>query len=273
MNGKRGKNFRVVPFEKNRKIILDLLEQGKKRNHVKALVEVDVTDAREFFKRYKEIKGEKLSFTAWIIYCVAKAIDENIEVNAYRKGRRKIVIFDEVDVGTIIEREIEGKKIPRKYIIRGANRKSLIDIHNEIRDVQRKEISGPILGNKKETKFVNIFASLPKFIRKIFWWWTKQKPEFRKKMLGTITVSSVGMCGRTGGWGIVISSETVHVMIGGIARKPGVVGDEISIREYLDLTLMADHSIIDGGPIARLLQRLIDLIESSYGLDDNLLKT
>ncbi len=92
-------------------------------------------------------------------------------------------------------------------------------------------------------------------------------------MLGTITVSSVGIFGRTGGWGIVISSETVHVMIGGIAIKPGVVGNEMLIREYLDLTLMADHSIVDGGFIARLLQRLIDLIENSYGLDDNLIKS
>ncbi|MHA1401470.1 MAG: 2-oxo acid dehydrogenase subunit E2 [Candidatus Heimdallarchaeaceae archaeon] len=259
--------FSIVPFPKSRRIIVDLLEQGAKKHHVKALVEVDVTEARNFFKEYKEKTGSRLSFTGWVITCIAKAMDEHKEINAYKKGRNKIIIFDDVDVGIIVEREIEGKKVPRKYIIRQANKKSFLEIHNEIRRVQTQKIEGPVMGEKKEVKMVNLFASLPKFIRKIVWWWSRKNPHFRKRMLGTITVSSVGIFGRKGGWGIVMSSETAHFMIGGISKKPGVIDNKIEIREYLDLTIMIDHTLTDGGPTARFIQRLIDLLESKYGLD------
>jgi len=48
---------------------------------------------------------------------------------------------------------------------------------------------------------------------------------------------------------------------------PGpVVGDEIAIREYLDLTLSIDHDIVDGAPAARFGQSLRELLESASGL-------
>ncbi|MCK5031036.1 MAG: 2-oxo acid dehydrogenase subunit E2, partial [Thermoplasmatales archaeon] len=45
---------------------------------------------------------------------------------------------------------------------------------------------------------------------------------------------------------------------------------EIAIREYLYLTITADHDIIDGGPLARFVERLTELIENAYGIYDNL---
>jgi len=39
-----------------------------------------------------------------------------------------------------------------------------------------------------------------------------------------------------------------------------------AVREYLCMTLSFDHAIIDGAPAARFIERLKDLIESSYGL-------
>jgi len=57
--------------------------------------------------------------------------------------------------------------------------------------------------------------------------------------------------------------------VGGIAEKPGVVNGTIAIREYLSLTLSVNHDIVDGAPAARLTERLKELIESGYGLDDS----
>ena len=56
--------------------------------------------------------------------------------------------------------------------------------------------------------------------------------------------------------------------VGGIAEKPGVVNGTIAIREYLSLTLSVNHDIVDGAPAARFTERLKELIESGYGLDD-----
>ncbi len=42
----------------------------------------------------------------------------------------------------------------------------------------------------------------------------------------------------------------------------------IEPREILNLTVMFDHEIIDGAPAARFTHRLVELIESGYGLDE-----
>ena len=43
----------------------------------------------------------------------------------------------------------------------------------------------------------------------------------------------------------------------------------VAVREYLSLTISFDHDIIDGAPAARFTERLKELIESGYGLDDS----
>ena len=54
--------------------------------------------------------------------------------------------------------------------------------------------------------------------------------------------------------------------LGTIARKPGIVGEEIKIREYLSMTVLFDHDVTDGFPVVRFIQRLSELLEHSYGL-------
>jgi pyruvate/2-oxoglutarate dehydrogenase complex dihydrolipoamide acyltransferase (E2) component len=37
-------------------------------------------------------------------------------------------------------------------------------------------------------------------------------------------------------------------------------------REILNLTVMFNHDVVDGAPAARFTRRLVELIESGYGL-------
>ena len=39
-------------------------------------------------------------------------------------------------------------------------------------------------------------------------------------------------------------------------------------REILNLTVTFDHDIVDGAPATRFVKRLVELIESGYGLVD-----
>ena len=68
------------------------------------------------------------------------------------------------------------------------------------------------------------------------------------------------------GWAIPIGIHPLVVALGRIAKKPGVVGETIAIREYLSLTILFDHDVIDGAPVARFAQRLQELLETGYGL-------
>jgi hypothetical protein len=79
-------------------------------------------------------------------------------------------------------------------------------------------------------------------------------------------VTNAGMFGSGTGWGISPPGYTSSVLLGSIARKPGVVGEQIEVREYLCLTVSVDHDIVDGAVAARFSRRLKELIESGGGL-------
>jgi hypothetical protein len=76
------------------------------------------------------------------------------------------------------------------------------------------------------------------------------------------------MFGKGYGWGVPVAAASLAITLGGLAAKPGVVEGHIVIREYLCMTLSFDHRITDGGPAARFANRLKELIESGYGLDE-----
>ena len=50
-----------------------------------------------------------------------RAVDENKIMHAYRKGGKHLVLFDDVDVNTQIEREMNGQKVVMPFIVRAAN--------------------------------------------------------------------------------------------------------------------------------------------------------
>jgi pyruvate/2-oxoglutarate dehydrogenase complex dihydrolipoamide acyltransferase (E2) component len=56
--------------------------------------------------------------------------------------------------------------------------------------------------------------------------------------------------------------------VGSITKKPGVKGSAIEVREYLKLTVLIDHDVMDGMPAARFLLRLGRLLEGAHGLSD-----
>jgi hypothetical protein len=172
------------------------------------------------------------------------------------------VIFDDVDVNTMFEVEAGGQKMIRPHILRAVNKKTLREIHEEIRDFQENHESG------REAGFIGWFVLLPAFVRRLFIVALQKNPRWLKEMSGTVTLTAVGMFGNGGGWAIPVPSQTLQVTLGGIAERPGFVNDQIEKREYLCMTISFDHDIIDGAPAARFTQRLKELIENCYGLDD-----
>ena len=254
--------FSVVPFSSDRQIVVDSLAIGIQRHVVHGLVEVDVTCARQFMREHKAKTGETLSFTAFIVACLAHAIELHKSVQAYRDWRNRLVIFDDVDVVVMVEAEKDKVAIP--HIIRAANRKTFREIHDEIRAVQLK----PTTSAQKSGALARLGLIVPSFIRKFFIRLFMKNPHWMKNFGGTVVVTSIGMFGRGGGWGVaMMPMHTLGLIIGGMVEKPGVVDGRIEIREYLDLTINVDHDIVDGAPMARFTRELVSLIESGYGLE------
>ncbi|MBW3606077.1 MAG: 2-oxo acid dehydrogenase subunit E2 [Actinobacteria bacterium] len=129
--------YSVREFPRIRRAYIDVLEQGRRRHLIHGLVEVDVTAARRVLRdRAAEVRP--LSFTGFVVACVAAAVAEQPMLHAYRSGRRRLVLFDDVDVNTEVEETRPyGTRIAASRIIRGANRKTVEEISAEIRDAQR----------------------------------------------------------------------------------------------------------------------------------------
>ena len=252
--------YTVLPYPRTRLLMVDGGRLALRKHTIHGLVEFDITRAREAIRTHKAQTGETLSFTAFFLACLGKAIDSNRHLHAYRNWRNQLILYDEVDVNTLFEVEVGGKRTLRPHILRGVNRKTLRDLHAEIRVFQQ--------GHQRsaESRFIDGFVWLPGIVRRAFLWILFKRPDLIKQLYGTVLVSSIGMFGEGGGWGIPAPNHTLQVTLGGIARKPAFWEGRIEAREFLSVTLSFDHDIVDGAPAARFTQRLKALVEAADGL-------
>jgi hypothetical protein len=123
MNKKVGA-YQVIDFPLERRAMPAFLELKASSHRMYALLEVDVTFARQFIEEYKMRTGEQMSFTGYLAFCLARAVDENKTVQACRKGSKQLIIFDDVDVGFMIERKQGETPVLTGYVMRGANHKT-----------------------------------------------------------------------------------------------------------------------------------------------------
>ncbi len=246
-------DYRVVPYPKVRRFLEAAFRTTHHKPMIHGLVEIDISKARTFLREHKAKTGESLSLSAFLITGLAKAVDEDKSVQAYRQGGNHLVLFEDVDVLTYVERDVAGQKQIMPYIIRAANRKAFLDIHREIRTAQVQDVAGAMAG-------LSTFMSLPAFLYgPLFWAFARlgrRNPRLWKDNWGTVALSAVGMYGKGGGWGLPPATPSLWVTVGGIG-----------VRDMLSLTVSVDHNITDGAVAARFTERLKELIESGYGLE------
>ncbi|MFW9819219.1 MAG: 2-oxo acid dehydrogenase subunit E2 [Candidatus Thorarchaeota archaeon] len=260
-------HYNIKEFPKVRIPSLDFLSLGDKNHYVKGLIEFDVTGGRDKIREHEKNTGKKLSFTAWLLKCIGQAANEFKDVHAMMKGKNKIITFNDVDISITVEKTIEGVKSPMPLVIRKTNKKTVMQINDEIRKAQSEEISGAtVLGDNKIKHKMKYYLSLPGWIRRYLIRRKLKDPIKVKQLMGTIIVTSIGMFGNLYGWPIPTTCHPLAFGVGSITKKPGVIGDKIKIREYLPLTILFNHDVVDGAPAARFVSRLGDLIESEFGL-------
>ena len=253
---------RVVPFPRLRQVYVDTLHLGHRKHTIHALLEADVTDARRIIAEHKARTGERLSFTAFVLACLGQAIDRNRYMHALRNWRGQLVLFDEVDVTTMIEVRDGDERYPLPHVIRAVNKRSFRDIHDEIRGHQTARERRP----NPYDRLVPLYTLVPGPIRRLVWKGLFRFPHLAKRNVGTTILTAVGMFGEGAGWGITMPLYTLGITLGSIVRRPALIQDRVEAREYLCLTLSFDHDIVDGAPAARFAQHLKELLESGYGL-------
>lgn len=258
----RDRSYAVESLHPFRQLVMDGMTLAGRKHTIHGMIQVDISKARERISGIKHTTGRTLSFTGFVAYCCAKAVEEDKHLHAYYDWRGRLVIFDDVDISLPVERSQNGRPVVLQTVIRAANRKTVWQIHHEIRSLQAKELEETQWG-----RWLRWYVRVPRLIRDLFFRIVQRMPTILKRFNGTVLVTSVGMFGSRAGWGIPLPGHTLAITIGGIEPKAVLLGEVVENRDYLCLTVSFDHDVVDGGPAARFVQRFADLVEQGAGIE------
>jgi pyruvate/2-oxoglutarate dehydrogenase complex dihydrolipoamide acyltransferase (E2) component len=261
---KNQQGYRIVPFSINRQMVAASTSVGREQSNIHTITEVDIARPRQLMHEIRERTSRSPSLTAYITTCLARAVSEFPNFNAFRKGRN-LVILDDVTISVLVEREINGEIIPENLGIKAAQTKTYWQIHEEIRGAQNHAGGG--LGGLEGITWLRFIPGI------LFRTFVKiaAKNIGMMKRYGAIGVTAVGMFGLKNQalWAIpIVGGATVGVAVGGIVERPSIVDRHLESRDYLCLTITFNHDIVDGAPAARFVKRFSELLMSGELLEN-----
>jgi 2-oxoglutarate dehydrogenase E2 component (dihydrolipoamide succinyltransferase) len=238
-----GERIDVQPMDRMRKITAEHMVRSKATSaHVTSFAEADVTGLVRFREknkeRFLEQEGVKLTFTPFFVKAAVEALREHPVLNASVEGD-KIVMKKDYHVGIAVAIGNKGLLAP---VIRNAGDYNVVGL-------ARKAANMADRARNKEL----------------------QPDELQG---GTFTVTNIGSLGSLMGTPIINQPQVGILATGAIQKRPVVIedddlGDVISVRHMMYLSLSYDHRIIDGAMGASFLQRVVTELES-FSEDDDL---
>jgi pyruvate/2-oxoglutarate dehydrogenase complex dihydrolipoamide acyltransferase (E2) component len=233
-------------------------------------MEIDITEPLKKMAEIKEHKNFNVSFSAWLAKCAGQIVMENKVLNTFKR-RRKLIVFDDVDISIVIEIATDKKeKIPYTYVVRNVETKSVKSITEEIRNFQEKVVDEEEqLKRDGTTPYAKLYALLPKFLRRFIIRKMLTNPFYLRKLAGTVGITSMGdaMKGQSG-WLVPFRDKTLNLAIGGIKESNEVINGKEVKKKLLCTTFIVDHDIIDGAQGVRLIGKYSKLLGETTYLDD-----
>jgi len=171
--------------------------------------------------------GVQAAYNDLLLYFLARALREHPRLNASLDGDT-IRVWRRIDIGLAVDTE-RGLLVP------------------VVRDV----------GSKGVTQLAAETVALAERARA-----GKCAPDELRG--GTFTLTNLGMFGVDAFTPLINLPETAILGVGRIKARPVVVGDQIIARQTVWLSLTFDHRLVDGGPAARFLQRVVQLLERPH---------
>lgn len=221
----------TAPYKGVRKIIGDRLSESMfTAPHLYFTDSVD-TGALMDFRKELNAQGEtKIAVSDLLVMAASKALQAYPEVNVSLVDD-EIVSYKSVNVGMAVAGD-NGLVVP---VVKDTQEKSLTAIARETRDlvVRAKE------GRLDASEYTG----------------------------GTFTISNLGMFGIENFTAIINPPESAILSVSSVRKTPVVIenedgGDEIAIRPMMNITLSADHRVIDGLLAAKFLGRIKNLLEN-----------
>jgi pyruvate/2-oxoglutarate dehydrogenase complex dihydrolipoamide acyltransferase (E2) component len=250
----------VRPFPSRRRLVTAAVRAGRRIVPMHGLFEVDVTTARRLLAEVEP----PLSLTAFVVASLGRAAAAHPQTHAYRDWRGRLVQHRHVDVQTLIEVPTAGGPFGLVHVVRDADIRSVAEISAELRAVKTDPAS-TTTGRLLNTVAPNL-GRIPGLYRLMFAAMSRSRRVHLAS--GTVQVTALGMFADGGGFAIAPPTlASLVVVVGGLSKRPWVVGDRIELRDVLDLTVTVDHNVVDGAPATRFAAELRRLMHTAAVLE------
>ncbi len=220
----------LVPLTAMRKAIAAHMVRSKRESpHVTTIAEVDMTAVDALRKQHKAAyteQGAKLTFMAFILNAVSRALHEFPDLNAQWTDKG-ILIKYRINIGVAVSVD-DGLVVP---VIRDVDRLSLIDLAKAIQSLAARTRSGKVAAAELSG--------------------------------GTFTITNPGVFGAVISTPIIHQPQAAILATGRIADVPAVVDGAICIRKHMFLSLSYDHRVVDGATAVKFLQRVRGILEGA----------
>lgn len=190
-------------------------------------VEIEMDAALEFRKQINASvkEEEKVSVNDVIVKVAAQALTKHPWVNSSYQDKT-VRFYEDADIGVAVAIE-DGLITP---VIRGANRKGIVEISKEIKEKA---------GRAREKKL--------------------QPEEYTG---ATFSISNLGMFGIKEFTAIINPPEAGILAIGAATPTAVVRDGEIVVRNIMNVTMSCDHRVVDGATGAKFLQTFKQMLEN-----------
>lgn len=220
---------KLIPHSKIRRMIADHMVQSKHTSpHVTTVMEANmqpVFQHREKFKHQFADQGIHLTYTAYFIAAVARALQQYPMVNS-SWTEEGVLIKKSINIGMATSLGSEGLIVP---VIKNADSYSLSGISRLVNDLgerakNRKLAAGDVLD-------------------------------------GTFTITNHGTAGSLFATPIINQPQCAILGVGLIQKRVIVIDDAIAIRPMAYLSLSFDHRILDGAVADSFLGEVVEILE------------
>jgi len=217
----------VIPLRSVRAVIAErLLRSATNAAQVTLTVEADATALVKLRDQLAQ-DGVGASYNDLFLYILGRALREHPGLNASLE-EDTIKVWRRIHIGLAVDTE-RGLLVP---VVRDVDRKGLLQLSEETLSLVERARGGRCTPDELSG--------------------------------GTFTLTNLGMFGIDAFTPLLNLPECAVLGVGRIKRQPVMVGDEVLGRELVWLSLTFDHRLVDGGPAARFLQRVVQLVESPH---------
>ena len=202
--------------------------------HFTVVEEIDVTELVATRTRAKALgkqHGVNVTYMPFIMKAVANGLTRFRSLNGHLDEESgDIILPAEVNIGVATDTP-NGLVVP---VIRNVERKGMLHLAAELSDLAQRTRDGKVTPD-----------------------------ELRGS---TFTITNAGNIGGTLATPVINFPDIAILGVHRIVKRPGVIetpdGDEIAIRQYMNLSCSVDHRLADGADAARFLAWMRTLLEN-----------